>query len=180
LSVTQRPRGVARTEAEAKRHAEEDAAIAKAKEEAKATAAARANQNGLIHDSPKIKLQSINTCLPTLPDSAVVTPSTKGPRLEGQRNLQDTTFSISGESKIRFQCIFYVFSGGGFILIREFINCQCLMFQLRAIRLLDITCSLLFMYDYKLVLFAEDVEEARRACIRVNNPPGGRSAGGFW
>ncbi|XP_077278131.1 collapsin Response Mediator Protein isoform X2 [Temnothorax americanus] len=116
-----RPRGVARTEAEAKRHAEEDAAIAKAKEEARAAAAAaaaRANQNGSIHDSPKIKLRSI-TC--TLPESAVVTPSTKGPRLEGQRNLQDSTFSIS-----------------------------------------------------------EDVEEARRACIRVNNPPGGRSAGGFW
>lgn len=33
---------------------------------------------------------------------------------------------------------------------------------------------------YKCVILAEDVEEARRACIRVNNPPGGRSAGGFW
>ncbi|XP_077278133.1 collapsin Response Mediator Protein isoform X4 [Temnothorax americanus] len=94
-----RPRGVARTEAEAKRHAEEDAAIAKAKEEARAAAAAaaaRANQNGSIHDSPKIKLRSI-TC--TLPESAVVTPSTKGPRLEGQRNLQDSTFSISGDKR---------------------------------------------------------------------------------
>ncbi|XP_020290640.1 dihydropyrimidinase isoform X2 [Pseudomyrmex gracilis] len=115
-----RPRGVARTEAEAKRFAEEDAAIAKAKEEARAAAAARANQNGTIHESPKIKLQTGNY-MATFPDSAVVTPSTKGPRLEGQRNLQDTTFSIS-----------------------------------------------------------EDVEEARKACIRVNNPPGGRSAGGFW
>ncbi|XP_018397055.1 PREDICTED: dihydropyrimidinase isoform X2 [Cyphomyrmex costatus] len=115
-----KPRGVARTEAEAKRYAEEDAAIAKAKEQARAAAAARINQNGSIHDSPKIKLQSVS-CIPTLPESAVVTPSTKGPRLEGQRNLQDSTFSIS-----------------------------------------------------------EDVEEARRACIRVNNPPGGRSAGGFW
>ncbi|XP_071641915.1 dihydropyrimidinase isoform X4 [Temnothorax longispinosus] len=94
-----RPRGVARTEAEAKRHAEEDAAIAKAKEEARAAAAAaaaRANQNGSIHDSPKIKLRP-NTC--TLPESAVVTPSTKGPRLEGQRNLQDSTFSISGDKR---------------------------------------------------------------------------------
>ncbi|XP_011136049.1 dihydropyrimidinase isoform X2 [Harpegnathos saltator] len=117
-----RPRGVARTEAEAKRHAEEDAAIAKAKEEARATAGAvaRANQTNGTYDSPKPKLQSV-ICVPTLPDSAVVTPSTKGPRMEGQRNLQDSTFSIS-----------------------------------------------------------EDVEEARRACIRVNNPPGGRSAGGFW
>lgn len=116
-----KPRGVARTEAEAKRYAEEDAAIAKAKEEAAAAvAAARANQtNGSFHESPRAKFQP--TCAPTLPDSAVVTPSTKGPRLEGQRNLQDSTFSIS-----------------------------------------------------------EDVEEARRACIRVNNPPGGRSAGGFW
>ncbi|XP_072766403.1 dihydropyrimidinase-like isoform X2 [Anoplolepis gracilipes] len=115
-----KPRGVARTEAEAKRYAEEDAAIAKAKEEARAAAAARANQtNGSFHESPREKLRPI--CVPTLPESAVVTPSTKGPRLEGQRNLQDSTFSIS-----------------------------------------------------------EDVEEARRACIRVNNPPGGRSAGGFW
>ncbi|XP_018303656.1 dihydropyrimidinase isoform X4 [Mycetomoellerius zeteki] len=93
-----KPRGVARTEAEAKRHAEEDAAIAKAKEQAAAAAAARVNQNGSIHDSPKIKLQSV-TCVPTLPESAVVTPSTKGPRLEGQRNLQDSTFSISGNKR---------------------------------------------------------------------------------
>lgn len=95
----QRPRGIARTEAEVKRYAEEDAAIARAKEEAKAKAAARANQNGSIH-SPKVKLQP--TCVPTLPESAVVTPSTKGPRLEGQRNLQDSTFSISGEYSNRF------------------------------------------------------------------------------
>ncbi|EFN86757.1 Dihydropyrimidinase [Harpegnathos saltator] len=95
-----RPRGVARTEAEAKRHAEEDAAIAKAKEEARATAGAvaRANQTNGTYDSPKPKLQSV-ICVPTLPDSAVVTPSTKGPRMEGQRNLQDSTFSISGESQ---------------------------------------------------------------------------------
>ncbi|XP_014478567.1 PREDICTED: dihydropyrimidinase isoform X3 [Dinoponera quadriceps] len=92
-----RPRGVARTEAEAKRHAEEDAAIAKAKEAARA-AAARANQTNGTHESPKPKLQPIS-CMPTLPDSAVVTPSTKGPRMEGQRNLQDSTFSISGDRK---------------------------------------------------------------------------------
>ncbi|XP_018057959.1 PREDICTED: dihydropyrimidinase isoform X5 [Atta colombica] len=95
-----KPRGIARTEAEAKRYAEEDAAIAKAKEQAKAAAAAaaRVNQNGSIHDSPKIKLQAA-ICVPTLPESAVVTPSTKGPRLEGQRNLQDSTFSISGNKR---------------------------------------------------------------------------------
>ncbi|XP_046836670.1 dihydropyrimidinase isoform X1 [Vespa crabro] len=118
-----RPRGVPRTEAEAKKYAEEDAAIAKAREAAKAAAAAAAlhnNQTNGTHESPKPKLAPVD-CIPTLPDSAIMTPSSKGPRLEGQRNLQDSTFSIS-----------------------------------------------------------EDVEEARRACIRVNNPPGGRSAGGFW
>ncbi|XP_060817104.1 dihydropyrimidinase isoform X1 [Bombus pascuorum] len=116
-----RPRGVARSEAEAKKYAEEDAAIAKAKEEArKAAALAKNHQTNGTYESPKQKI-SMPDCMPTLPDSAVVTPSSKGPRLEGQRNLQDSTFSIS-----------------------------------------------------------EDVEEARRACIRVNNPPGGRSAGGFW
>ncbi|KAK9299165.1 hypothetical protein QLX08_007775 [Tetragonisca angustula] len=117
-----RPRGVARTEAEAKKHAEEDAAIARAKEEARAAAAAlaKSRQTNGTYESPKPKI-SMPDCMPTLPDSAVITPSSKGPRMEGQRNLQDSTFSIS-----------------------------------------------------------EDVEEARRACIRVNNPPGGRSAGGFW
>ncbi|XP_012138425.1 collapsin Response Mediator Protein isoform X2 [Megachile rotundata] len=115
-----RPRGVARTEAEAKKYAEEDAAIAKAKQEARAAALAKSHQTNGTYESPKPKVK-MPDCLPTLPDSAVVTPSSKGPRLEGQRNLQDSTFSIS-----------------------------------------------------------EDVEEARRACIRVNNPPGGRSAGGFW
>ncbi|XP_076761307.1 collapsin Response Mediator Protein isoform X2 [Xylocopa sonorina] len=117
-----RPRGVARTDAEAKKYADEDAAIAKAKEEARAAAAALAktHQTNGTYESPKPKML-IPDCMPTLPDSAVVTPSARGPRLEGQRNLQDSTFSIS-----------------------------------------------------------EDVDgEARRACIRVNNPPGGRSAGGF-
>ncbi|XP_078043255.1 collapsin Response Mediator Protein isoform X3 [Augochlora pura] len=115
-----RPRGVARSEAEAKKYAEEDAAIAKAREEARAAALANARQTNGTYESPKPKV-TIPDCVPTLPDSAVVTPSSKGPRMEGQRNLQDSTFSIS-----------------------------------------------------------EDVEESRRACIRVNNPPGGRSAGGFW
>ncbi|XP_029031996.1 dihydropyrimidinase isoform X1 [Osmia bicornis bicornis] len=115
-----RPRGVPRSEAEAKKYAEEDAAIAKARQEARAAALAKSYQTNGTYESPKPKVK-MPDCLPTLPDSAVVTPSSKGPRLEGQRNLQDSTFSIS-----------------------------------------------------------EDVEEARRACIRVNNPPGGRSAGGFW
>ncbi|CAD1468575.1 unnamed protein product, partial [Heterotrigona itama] len=91
-----RPRGVARTEAEAKKHAEEDAAIARAKEEARAAAAAlaKSRQTNGTYDSPKPKI-SMPDCMPTLPDSAVITPSSKGPRMEGQRNLQDSTFSIS-------------------------------------------------------------------------------------
>ncbi|XP_066589603.1 dihydropyrimidinase isoform X1 [Prorops nasuta] len=113
-------RGVARTEAESRKHAEQDAQIAKAKEAA-AEAAARAQANHTYEKEPKLRLRTFD-CIPTLPESAVVAASAKGPRLEGQRNLQDSTFSIS----------------------------------------------------------AEDAEEERRACIRVKNPPGGRSAGGFW
>ncbi|XP_066589606.1 dihydropyrimidinase isoform X4 [Prorops nasuta] len=112
-------RGVARTEAESRKHAEQDAQIAKAKEAA-AEAAARAQANHTYEKEPKLRLRTFD-CIPTLPESAVVAASAKGPRLEGQRNLQDSTFSIS-----------------------------------------------------------EDAEEERRACIRVKNPPGGRSAGGFW
>ncbi|XP_051154972.1 dihydropyrimidinase isoform X2 [Leptopilina boulardi] len=119
-----RLRGIARSEADEKRYAEEDTAIQKAKETARAAAAAanaaKMNHTNGNHDSPRSKLSTIS-CTPTLPESAVITPSAKGPRMEGQRNLQDTTFSIS-----------------------------------------------------------EDTGEDRRACIRVNNPPGGRSAGGFW
>ncbi|KAG8039288.1 hypothetical protein G9C98_003595 [Cotesia typhae] len=120
------PRGVARSAAESKKHADEDLARAKARESAKVAAAARMQPNNnhtngnheVMRNKPKLREIS---CTPTLPESAVVTPSARGPRLEGQRNLQDSTFSIS-----------------------------------------------------------EDTDEARRACIRVNNPPGGRSAGGFW
>ncbi|XP_043465316.1 dihydropyrimidinase isoform X3 [Leptopilina heterotoma] len=118
-----RLRGIARSEADEKRFAEEDIAIQKAKEAARAAAAisaARMNHTNGNHDSTRSKLSHIS-CTPTLPESAVITPSGKGPRMEGQRNLQDSTFSIS-----------------------------------------------------------EDTGEDRRACIRVNNPPGGRSAGGFW
>lgn len=97
IDTFQRPRGVPRTEAEAKKYAEEDAAIAKAREAAKAAAAAALhnNQTNGTHESPKPKLAPVD-CIPTLPDSAIMTPSSKGPRLEGQRNLQDSTFSISG------------------------------------------------------------------------------------
>ncbi|XP_044765122.1 dihydropyrimidinase isoform X1 [Coccinella septempunctata] len=57
---------------------------------------------------------------PTLPESAISTPSCKGPRPEGQRNIQDSTFSIT-----------------------------------------------------------EELDLERKSCIRVKNPPGGKSSG-FW
>ena len=93
---------MARSEADKRRFAEEDLAIIKTKEAAKVAAAAavagnvtRMNHTNGNHDSPRLKISSMS-CIPTLPESAVITPSAKGPRLEGQRNLQDSTFSISG------------------------------------------------------------------------------------
>lgn len=87
---------MARNGAQAKRYADEDAAIAKVREAARAAAAARVTQTNGTHEiQHKPKLPQVS-CVPTLPESAVVTPSAKGPRLEGQRNLQDSTFSISG------------------------------------------------------------------------------------
>ncbi|XP_019760497.1 dihydropyrimidinase isoform X2 [Dendroctonus ponderosae] len=60
-------------------------------------------------------------CLtPTLPESNIGTPTCKAPRPEGQRNIQDSTFSIS-----------------------------------------------------------EDLDTEHKSCIRVRNPPGGKSSG-FW
>lgn len=95
--LLKKPRGVARTEAEAKRYAEEDAAIAKAKEQARAAAAtAAAAAAGARGDHTNGSLDApVYLC--TLPSSAIMTPSTKGPRHEGQKNMQDSTFSISGE-----------------------------------------------------------------------------------
>lgn len=51
-------------------------------------------KNGI--DKKMGEMQVDELLLPTLPDSEVSTPSCKGPRMEGQRNLQDSTFSISG------------------------------------------------------------------------------------
>ncbi|XP_044257019.1 dihydropyrimidinase isoform X3 [Tribolium madens] len=68
----------------------------------------------------KITIEDKACPTPTLPDSAVSTPSVRGPRPEGQRNIQDSTFSIS-----------------------------------------------------------EDLDVDRKSCIRVRNPPGGKSSG-FW
>lgn len=77
-------------------------------------------------------------CTPTLPESAVSTPSCKGPRPEGQRNIQDTTFSISGN-----------------------------------------LINFLFNVINSLFNFTEDTDVERKSCIRVKNPPGGKSTG-FW
>lgn len=74
------------------------------------------------HRVHKLSIDEQQPMSPTLPESAVGTPSCKGHRMEGQRNLQDSTFSISEE-----------LDGG-----------------------------------------------ATRSCIRVKNPPGGKSSGGFW
>ncbi|KAG5889855.1 hypothetical protein JTB14_013260 [Gonioctena quinquepunctata] len=57
---------------------------------------------------------------PTLPDSSVSTPSCRGSRPDGQRNIQESTFSVS-----------------------------------------------------------EELDVERKSCIRVKNPPGGKSSG-FW
>ncbi|XP_011493950.1 PREDICTED: dihydropyrimidinase isoform X2 [Ceratosolen solmsi marchali] len=133
-----RPRGVARSEAEARKYAEEEAVFDKAREAAKAAKAAAAaaaadsavaatnennhvQTNGTSHYDGEYARPRTIVYTSTFPNSAIATPSFKGPRLEGQRNLQDSTFSIS-----------------------------------------------------------EDSKETSRSCIRVNNPPGGRSAGGFW
>ncbi|XP_055677603.1 dihydropyrimidinase isoform X1 [Lutzomyia longipalpis] len=74
------------------------------------------------HDTPLMSRDAFMLSgAPALPgDSMPCTPSGRAPRQEGQRNLQDTTFSIS-----------------------------------------------------------EDLDTEHRTCIRVRNPPGGKSSG-FW
>lgn len=58
-------------------------------------------KNGNAIDDVSINLSKVELAeracpTPTLPDSVVSTPSCRGPRPEGQRNIQDSTFSISG------------------------------------------------------------------------------------
>lgn len=97
--------GVARSEADVRKLAEEVAAFTKAREAAKAAMAAAATTNhnnhvqtnGNSHYEAELPRPRSIVCTPTLPNSAIATPSVKGPRLEGQRNLQDSTFSISGK-----------------------------------------------------------------------------------
>lgn len=55
------------------------------------------------------KMHVDDVSAPTLPDSEVSSPSCKGPRLEGQRNLQDSTFSISGMYYLRNVLMIYAF-----------------------------------------------------------------------
>lgn len=90
----------------------------------------------------KVEFEPKICVTPTLPDSAVSTPSCRGPRPEGQRNIQDTTFSISGKN---FHFLF-VFTPQKFVLFYSFV---------------------------------EDLDVERKSCIRVKNPPGGKSSG-FW
>ncbi|XP_017785498.1 PREDICTED: dihydropyrimidinase isoform X1 [Nicrophorus vespilloides] len=78
------------------------------------------NEIELTNKLAKIELEPKLCITPTLPDSAISTPSCRGPRPEGQRNIQDSTFSIS-----------------------------------------------------------EELDVERKSCIKVKNPPGGKSSG-FW
>ncbi|XP_060536916.1 dihydropyrimidinase [Cylas formicarius] len=73
-----------------------------------------------IQEIRKIHLAEKACPTPTLPESVVTTPSCRGARPEGQRNIQDSTFSIS-----------------------------------------------------------EEMDVEHKSCIRVRNPPGGKSSG-FW
>ncbi|KAL1493256.1 hypothetical protein ABEB36_011343 [Hypothenemus hampei] len=73
-----------------------------------------------IREIEKIQFEEKAIPSVTLPESVVNTPSGKAPRPEGQRNIQDSTFSIS-----------------------------------------------------------EELDTERKSCIRVRNPPGGKSSG-FW
>lgn len=59
------------------------------------------------HRVHKLSIDEQQPMSPTLPESAVGTPSCKGHRMEGQRNLQDSTFSISGE-------FYFIYNIGGF------------------------------------------------------------------
>ncbi|GJQ68566.1 hypothetical protein Trydic_g14414 [Trypoxylus dichotomus] len=78
------------------------------------------NEVELANKLAKIELEPKVYNMPTLPNSAVSTPSCRGPRPEGQRNIQESTFSVS-----------------------------------------------------------EELDVERKSCIRVKNPPGGKSSG-FW
>lgn len=56
------------------------------------------DQATLQNNLAKLELEPKVCATPTLPESAVGTPSCRGPRPEGQRNIQDSTFSISGKN----------------------------------------------------------------------------------
>lgn len=54
------------------------------------------NEVELTNKLEKIQLEPAFTA-PTLPNSSVSTPSCRGARPEGQRNIQESTFSVSGK-----------------------------------------------------------------------------------
>ncbi|XP_022915660.1 dihydropyrimidinase isoform X2 [Onthophagus taurus] len=78
------------------------------------------NEVELANKLHRIEMEPKGCVTPTLPNSAVSTPCCKGARPEGQRNIQESTFSVS-----------------------------------------------------------EELDVERKSCIKVRNPPGGKSSG-FW
>lgn len=94
---------------------EQEAALERAREALREASIQAATQfqssnytNGTHQSHGEPKTANIS-CTPTFPGSAINTPIMKGPRLEGQRNLQDSTFSISGESIQSFHYMFISF-----------------------------------------------------------------------
>ena len=131
-----KPRGVARSEAEAKRFAEEDAIATKAREARIAALAATAAMrnditNGTTPEFHKHRSDSPVSCAPTLPESAIMTPSARGPRQEGQRNLQDSTFSISGQFSKLFIDLFVIIQIIRIYLLRKIKNICKIFLQLK-------------------------------------------------
>lgn len=85
--------------------------------------------------------------------SCASTATARAPRQEGQRNMQDSTFSISGSYTILLIIINFPLSN----FINAIFFFVCVAFDL-----------------------AEELDPANnRASIRVRNPPGGKSSG-FW
>lgn len=83
-------------------------------------------------------------------DTRSCTPTTRGARQEGQRNMQDSTFSISGS---------YTSHCPQFLMIAQLIYFHSINFVSSHAEELDGACN--------------------RASIRVRAPPGGKSSG-FW
>ncbi|XP_058789636.1 dihydropyrimidinase isoform X1 [Phymastichus coffea] len=190
-------RGVPRSEADARRYAEEDAVFAKKVEAVRAARAAldgaaknNGQSNGNHYDNEFVG-PKVLPCAPTLPNSAISTHSVKGPRMEGQRNLQDSTFSISDNNFIPPNAVIATPSHKGFRMEGER-DLQESTFSLGDDNLAPPRSAITAPshQGYKVeegtnfmdssFSAGDDTKEAPRSSIRVNNPPGGRSAGGFW